>query len=134
MLFRENAIKAAQQPLIAAQKLLTEPVKQYPLDNLDTLVIISNLVEQSKRSYAQSEIGAVKDPLLSDFDDFIAGLTPLLVGHAKALLSRVVDRTLQLRKQIEEAKTNPILPEIPTFKVWWSFSVSNITKRLKTVV
>lgn len=105
-LFREDAIKQAQVPLDKAQGLLEE-INSQPLDNVDDLVLVSNLTQEAKAIYARSHIINHQDSKLKALDVFLDELEPTLVSHAKALLHDTVSRTQTLRKQIEDAKSQP---------------------------
>lgn len=107
MVFRETAIQNAQKPLEQAYELLTDEVKNAPIEHLDTLLLAKNQLQDAKRIYEKSNIRGYKDNKLENLDEFYQDLTPQLSAHAKQLLEQVVERTVILRKEIEETKTRP---------------------------
>jgi len=107
MLFREAAISSAQQPLKTAQALLTQQIKSHPLENLDTLLIIKNALKEGSKVYEKNNIVGYNDSTQLALETYFVDLEPVLVDQAKTLLEEVIDKTVLLRKQIEEAKTVP---------------------------
>lgn len=107
MVFRETAIRNAQKPLEKAYELLTDEVKGAPIAHLDTLLLAKNQLQDAKRIYEKSNIRGYKDSKLEHLDDFYQDLTPELIVLAKQLLEQVVERTVTLRREIEETKTRP---------------------------
>ena len=107
MLYRETAINSAQLPLKKAQALLTPQIRSQPLQNLDTLLIIHNALKEGTNIYRQNNIVGYIDSDQQDLESYFVGIEAQLVEHAKSLLLQVIDRTVLLRQQIEEAKTVP---------------------------
>ncbi len=107
MLFREAAITSAQQPLLRAQARLTPDIRQQPLENLDTLIIINDDLREGRRAFKQSNIMNYQDANQRELEDFFSSIESDLVNHAKDLLIEVINKTVLLRKEIEDAKTLP---------------------------
>lgn len=107
MRYREAAVHSAQQPLKNAQALLTEQIRSQPLENLDTLLIIKNALREGSSIYQQNNIVDYSDSAQHALESYFIDLEPILVVQAKKLLMQVIDKTVLLRKEIEEAKTVP---------------------------
>ncbi|MBU2876639.1 hypothetical protein [Aliiglaciecola lipolytica] len=107
MLYREATVTQAQIPLDKALLLLTPEVRNAPMANLDTLIIANQGLRDARQVYAKNNITHYQDEKLTELEGVIQALEPNLVDRAKSLLNQVVDRTSELRKQIEEAKNQP---------------------------
>ncbi|MEP4888519.1 MAG: hypothetical protein ABJV04_00710 [Aliiglaciecola sp.] len=107
MLFREATIAKAQVPLDKALGLLTPEVRNLPMANLDTLIVANQGLRDARQVYKNNNITHYQDNKLTELNEVISALEPGLVTQAKTLLNQTVDRTIELRKQIEEAKNQP---------------------------
>lgn len=107
MLFREATINQAQVPLDKAAVLLTQDVKSAPLSHLDSIILANQNVRAARDIYAKNNINNYSDAKLIELENFIELLDPALVENAKSLLILAVDKTAELREQIEEAKNQP---------------------------
>lgn len=106
-LFRENAVAQAQVPLQKALNLLDDKVRQQPTEHLDSLVVIVSLLRDGVQQYESKQIVWRDDAAVIELEGFLDKVEPLLIRHAQDLMLELVDRTLLLRTQIEEAKTQP---------------------------
>lgn len=106
-IFRANAIAEAQVPIDDANTLLTDTVKNAPLSNLDTLVMLNNAIKDAQQIYRKYQIAEIQDPRLTQLDEYLTSLEPKMIERAKTLLHQAIDETLQLRTQIEDAKNRP---------------------------
>lgn len=107
MIFRESTISDAQKPIQQSQALLTSAVRNDPMKHLDILIIANNAKNAARNIYQRGQIIGYKDESLLQLEDYFKALSPVLVEHAKALLEQVIERTVVLRKEIEDAKNQP---------------------------
>ncbi|WJG08719.1 hypothetical protein [Aliiglaciecola sp. LCG003] len=107
MLFRETAIKEAQIPIAKANRILTPSIRANIAENLDSLIIAKHAMSEAKRIYQKNNITNHQDDKLQQLEDYYQSLSPQLVSIGQSLLLSVLKRTIELRKQIEEAKNQP---------------------------
>lgn len=107
MIFRESTISDAQKPIQRSHALLTSAVRNEPMKHLDILIIANNAKNAARDIYQRGQIIGYKDESLLQLEEYFKTLSPALVEHAKALLEQVIERTVILRKEIEDAKNQP---------------------------
>ncbi|MDO6692848.1 hypothetical protein Q4574_06105 [Aliiglaciecola sp. 3_MG-2023] len=107
MLFREATITKAQVPLDKALKILTPEVQNQPMANLDSFIVANQGLRDARQVYANNNITHYQDNKLNELEGIIHAVEPELVSQAKELLNQTVDKTVELRTEIEEAKNQP---------------------------
>jgi hypothetical protein len=132
MMYRDAVINAAQAPIVKAELLLTDTVKHNPMNHLDSLIIVKNAMIESMNIYRKGKIGSYKDSKIENLNHYFDTLNPLLYDHAKTLLIELVDKTTQLRDQIEEAKNQPFSARGNDTAPMVSFLADQYNKNIKT--
>jgi hypothetical protein len=107
MLHFEKALEDTQSLVDKANGILDDKVAEAPIENLNYLVYAKDVADQAENIFKKAKIFKVEQPELDELFSRLHKYDETLAPEAISLMKEMAQKTIDLRKRINEIKSQP---------------------------